>query len=292
MMRVKYVLTEVLTGLWRNVTMTVAMIITMAVSLTMLGAGVLLYWQVNEMETFFNTKVEVSIFLRTDVTEEQRNGLQSDLKSDPLVREVTYESSEQAYENFRKLYADAPDLVESVKADTLPQSFRVKLKDPQQFQAVSDKYRDRAGIDEIVDQRQLLGKVFGILNSMQNLALVVAIVQGVAALLLVANTIQVAAYSKRREVAVMKLVGASNWFIQAPFVLEAVFAGLIGSLLAFVTLVLAKWLLIDGSLKSLASLLTPVPWSRIFLMLPILAGIGSLISAVTGWITLRFYVRV
>ncbi|WP_203904499.1 permease-like cell division protein FtsX [Virgisporangium aliadipatigenens] len=291
-MRVKYVLTEVLTGLWRNVTMTVAMIITMAVSLTMLGAGVLLYWQVNEMETFFNTKVEVSIFLRTDVTEEQRNGLQSDLKADPLVREVNYESSEQAYENFRKLYADAPDLVESVKADTLPQSFRVKLKDPQQFQAVSDKYRARPGIDEIVDQRQLLGKVFGILNSMQNLALVVAIVQGVAALLLVANTIQVAAYSKRREVAVMKLVGASNWFIQAPFVLEAVFAGLIGSLLAFITLVLAKWLLIDGSLKSLASLLTPVPWSRIFLMLPILAGIGSLISAVTGWITLRFYVRV
>jgi cell division transport system permease protein len=292
MMRVKYVLTEVLTGLWRNVTMTVAMIITMAVSLTMLGAGVLLYWQVNEMETFFNTKVEVSIFLRNDVTAEQRDGLQSDLKADPLVREVTYESSEQAYDNFKKLYADAPDLVESVKADTLPQSFRVKLKDPQQFQAVSDKYRDRAGIDEIVDQRQLLGKVFGILNSMQNLALVVAIVQGVAALLLVANTIQVAAYSKRREVAVMKLVGASNWFIQAPFVLEAVFAGLIGSLLAFLTLVLAKWLLIDGSLKSLASLLTPVPWGRIFLMLPILAGIGSLISAVTGWITLRFYVRV
>jgi cell division transport system permease protein len=291
-MRVKYVLTEVLTGLWRNVTMTVAMIITMAVSLTMLGAGVLLYWQVNEMETFFNTKVEVSIFLRNDVTAEQRDGLQSDLKADPLVREVTYESSEQAYDNFKKLYADAPDLVESVKADTLPQSFRVKLKDPQQFQAVSDKYRDRAGIDEIVDQRQLLGKVFGILNSMQNLALVVAIVQGVAALLLVANTIQVAAYSKRREVAVMKLVGASNWFIQAPFVLEAVFAGLIGSLLAFLTLVLAKWLLIDGSLKSLASLLTPVPWGRIFLMLPILAGIGSLISAVTGWITLRFYVRV
>jgi cell division transport system permease protein len=90
----------------------------------------------------------------------------------------------------------------------------------------------------------------------------------------------------------MKLVGASNWFIQSPFVLEAVFAGLIGALLAFFFLVGGKFFLIDGSLKALASLLTPVPWSRIFLMLPIVAGVGAFISAVTAWVTLRFYVRV
>jgi cell division transport system permease protein len=291
-MRLQYVLSEVLTGLWRNVTMTVAMIITMAVSLTMLGAGVLLFWQVNSMKDFFYAKVEVSIFLTNDVSAEQRDGLQNDLKSDPLVQSVTHESKEQAYTNFRQLYREAPDLVESVKPDTLPESFRVKLKNPEQFQQISDKYRDRAGIDQIIDQRQLLGKVFDILGSLQTLSLIVAIVQGSAALLLVANTIQVAAYSKRREVAVMKLVGASNWFIQAPFVLEAVFAGLIGALLAFLTLVAAKVFLIDGSLQSLASLLTPVYWERILLMLPVLAGVGALVSAVTGWITLRFYVRV
>src|SRR6185503_18296438 len=98
MQRWKYVLTEVLTGLWRNVTMTVAMIITMAVSLTMLGAGVLLYWQVDEMERIFFTKVEVSIFLKSDVTEDQRNSLKSDLDGDPLVQSVQYVSREEAYE--------------------------------------------------------------------------------------------------------------------------------------------------------------------------------------------------
>jgi cell division transport system permease protein len=90
----------------------------------------------------------------------------------------------------------------------------------------------------------------------------------------------------------MKLVGASNWFIQSPFVLEAVFAGLLGAILAFLTLVAAKYFLIDGALKSLATLLTPVSWGSIYLMLPILAGIGALVSAVTAWVTLRFYVRV
>jgi cell division transport system permease protein len=291
-MRAKYVLSEVATGLWRNVTMTVAMMITMAVSLTMLGASLLLYMQVDSMKSFFYDKIEVSIFLKNDVTEAQRSELQGDLRADSLVQNVIYESREVAWQRFKTQFRDAPDLVNATKPDSLPESFRVKLKDAEQFQKINDKYKGKAGISEIVDQRQLLGKVFGILGSMQSAALVVALFQGLAALLLVANTIQVAAYSKRREVAVMKLVGASNWFIQSPFVLEAVFAGLVGALVAFGILVGMKFFLIDGSLKSLANLLTPVPWRNIFLMLPLLAGIGSVVSAVTGWVTLRFYVRV
>jgi cell division transport system permease protein len=293
-MRVKYVLSEVFTGLWRNVTMTIAMIITMAVSLTMLGGGLMLFWQIDRMETFFFARVEVSIFLKADITTEQRTALDEELRADPLVDSVEYESKQQAYDNFTKLYEDSPDLVESVKPDTLPESFRVKLKNPEKFKEISERYQDKAGVDDIVDQKELLGRVFSILGSIQSGALIVSIFQGVAALLLVANTIQVAAYSKRREVAVMKLVGASNWFIQAPFVLEAVFAGLIGAILAFGFLFIGWWVMFSGGgrLESLETVLTPVRWQDILLMLPILCGISALVSAITGWITLRFYVRV
>jgi cell division transport system permease protein len=293
-MRVKYVLSEVFTGLWRNVTMTIAMIITMAVSLGMLGGGLVLFWQVDRMEKFFFARVEVSIFLKADITEEQRTALDGELRGDPLVDSVEYESKKQAYDNFTKLYEDSPDLVESVKPDTLPESFRVKLKNPEKFKEISERYQDKAGVDDIVDQKELLGRVFSILGSVQSGALILSIFQGVAALLLVANTIQVAAYSKRREVAVMKLVGASNWFIQAPFVLEAVFAGLIGAILAFAFLFIGWWVMFaeGGRLESLETVLTPVRWQDILLMLPILAGISAVVSAVTGWVTLRFYVRV
>jgi|SoiMetStandDraft_5_1073268.scaffolds.fasta_scaffold64278_1 cell division transport system permease protein len=295
-MRWRYILSEVFTGLWRNVTMTIAMIITMALSLGMLGGGILLFWQVDRMEKFFFARVEVSIFLKADITDEQRSALDQELRADPLVATngVTYESREEAYNNFKQLYRDSPDLVESVKPDTLPESFRVKLKDPEKFKEISERYKDKAGVDDIVDQKELLGRVFDILGSLQTSALLVAIFMGVAALLLVANTIQVAAYSKRREVAVMKLVGASNWFIQAPFVLEAVFAGLIGSIIAFGFLMIGWWVLFSkgGSLESLETVLTPVEWTSVLLMLPILAGISALVSAVTGWVTLRFYVRV
>ena len=291
-MRAKYVLSEVMVGLWRNVTMTIAMMITMAVSLTMLGASALMFMQVNKMKDYYFEQIEVSIFLDPAITDAQKAELSTALDTDPLVASFIYESKDQAYEKFKDIYADAPDLVNAVKKEQLPESFRVKLVNPEQYEAIRTAYQDKAGIDEIVDQRRLLGKIFGILNSIQTMALVAAVLMAVAALLLVGNTIQVAAYSKRREVAVMKLVGASNWFIQAPFVLEAVVAGLVGAILAFGLLMLGKIFVIDGSLKALTELLTPVPWRNVLLMLPLVAGVGAVVSAITAWITLRFYLRV
>jgi cell division transport system permease protein len=291
-MRVRYVLNEVLVGLWRNVTMTVAMIITMSVSLTMLGASVLMYMQVDRMKTFYYGEIEVSIFLRTDVTDAQRTAVNQVLDSSTLVASKTYETRQQAFEKFKVLWQDSPDFIKSVGPDSLPESYRVKLKNPEQYKTFADQIQGQQGIQDIVDQRQLLDKVFKIFDSVQLMALVVAAVMALAALLLVGNTIQVAAYSKRREVAVMKLVGASNWFIQAPFVLEAVVAGVIGSIIGFAALFVGKIVLLDGRLAALTKILTPIPNGNVWLMLPLLAAVGAGVSAITAWITLRFYLKV
>jgi cell division transport system permease protein len=291
-MRLKYVLNEVLVGLWRNVTMTVAMIITMTVSLFALGASVLMYMQVDRMKDFYYGEIQVSIFLREDVTDAQRTAINQAIDSNPLVASKEYETREQAFEKFKVLWRDSPDFIKSVGPDSLPESFRVKLKDPEQYKTFADQIQGQQGIQDIVDQRELLNKVFDIFNTIQLGSLIGAVVMAGAALLLVGNTIQVAAYSKRREVAVMKLVGASNWFIQAPFVLEAVVAGMIGSVFAFIFLFVGKTVLLDGRLQALTNVLTPIPNGNVWLMLPLLAAVGAGISAVTGWITLRFYLRV
>lgn len=336
-MRAKYVLTEVFVGLWRNVTMTIAMIITMAVSLTMLGASLMLYLQVGDMKDFYYDKVQVSVFLTSDITDQQRSDLEATLKGDPAVQSVFYEDQETAYSRFKDQFRDLPDLVKSVGPESLPPSFRVTLKDPQKSDVFAKALELKAGLNstddttgaspspsgsaaaspspsasaaagtttttaasadaplagikQVVDQKKLLEKIFGIISSIQSMALVVSIAMGIAALLLVANTIQVAAYSKRREVAVMKLVGASNWFIQAPFVMEAVFAATLGAFLAFLALIAGKIFLMDGSLKELNQVLTPLSWSRVLLMLPMLAGIGAVVSSLTGWFTLRAYIK-
>ena len=291
-MRLKYILNEVLVGLWRNVTMTVAMIITMSVSLAMLGASVLLFLQVDQMKSYYYGEIEVSVFLKNDITDTQRQAIDSAIAQSPLVKSRTYETKEQAFNRFKELWQDSPDFVKSIGPNSLPESFRVKLKNPEQYKSFADQIQGLQGIDQIIDQRTLLDKVFKIFNAIQVFALVVAGVMALAALLLVGNTIQVAAYSKRREVAVMKLVGASNWFIQSPFVLEAVVAGLIGAIIGFVALFLFKIVLLDHRLQALTSILTPIHNSNVWLMLPLLAGVGAVVSAITAWVTLRFYLKV
>lgn len=290
-MRARYVLSEAALGLWRNVTMTVAMIITMMVSLTMLGGSGLLWLQVDKMRELYRAQVEVTIFLATEISEEEQAALDARLASDPLVADYYFESKEEAYEKFQEQFADAPDLVRATEPDALPASFRVELTDPDQFATMDDRYGGEVGVDQVVDQAELVGEIFSVLNATQTMALLGAVIMAVAALMLVANVIQVAAYSKRREVGVMKLVGAPNWFIQTPFVLEAVVAGVIGAVLAFAALAAGKQFLLDGPLKPLSQLLTPVPWRNVLLTLPALAAIGGLVSALTGWITLRFYLK-
>lgn len=296
-MRAKYVLSEVAVGLWRNISMTIAMIITMAVSLTMLGAGLLLYFQVQSMEEHYRSQVEIIIYLNKDIADddEAKVQLEQELQTDPMVETVEFITNDEAWVHFQELFRDTPDLIESVDPERLPASFEVSLHDMENdadaFIAKYEGFGEEV-VERIMNQHDVLEEVFGLMGGIQNLALMVALVQGIAALLLVANTIQVAAYSKRREVSIMKLVGASNWFVQAPFVLEAVFAGLIGAVLAFLALVAGKAFLVDGTFKALFDIMTEMTWTRIWLMLPILAGIASVISAITGWVTLRFQVKV
>ncbi|GAA1678542.1 permease-like cell division protein FtsX [Glycomyces endophyticus] len=291
-MRAKYVMSEVFLGLWRNISMTVAMIITMAVSLTMLGAGLLLYNQVDVIEEYYQTNLEVVVYLDRNIDEATTEQLRAELEASGYAAQVQFESQDEAYERFKDTFEESEDLVASVDPTVLPAAFRIKMNDINDADKLIADFSERPGVYQVTNQRDILQQVFDILGGAQRLTLIVALVQGVAALMLVANTIQVAAYSRRREVAIMKLVGAPNWFVQAPFVLEAVFAGVIGAIFAFATLIAAKFLVIDGEFKDLFSLMPPISMQSILLLLPILTGISAVISAITAWITLRFNIKV
>ncbi|HEY0358231.1 MAG TPA: permease-like cell division protein FtsX [Mycobacteriales bacterium] len=291
-MRAKFVLSEVATGLFRNVTMTIAMVLTTAISLALLGAGGLILTQVDKMKDLFYYKLEVSIFLKEDVTADQRDAIRKQLSSDTLVKNSVYENKDEAYNRFREQFKDSPELVKNVKPKSLPESFRVKLKDPTKFEAAAQRYASVPGVERVVDQRRILDRLFGILDTVRTGALMVAAVQGLAALLLIGNTIQVAAYSRRREVSIMRLVGASNWYIQLPFILEAAVAGLVGSVIGWGALVVVKWAFVDRLLKAAFEGVIPTwEWNWLLYALPSLAGIAMVLSAVAGWLTLRFQIK-
>lgn len=292
-MRAKYVMSEVFLGLWRNIAMTVAMIITMAISLTMLGAGLLLYNQVDVIEEYYQTNLQVVVYLDHTIDEVTTEQIRTELEDSGYAAQVQYESQEEAYERFKDTFEESDDLVNAVDPTVLPPAFRIKMKDMADADDLIAEFSERPGVRQVTNQQEILREVFGILGAFQKLTLGVALFLGIAVLALVANTIQVAAYSRRREVAIMKLVGAPNWFVQAPFVLEAVFAGVIGSIFAFAIILAGRFFGVENSqLENLFNLMPPISLQTILLLLPILTGVSAVISAITAWITLRFNIKV
>ena len=183
-MRAKFVLSEALTGLWRNVTMSVAMILTTAISLTLLGAGGLLYVQIQETKDVLRGKVEVMLFLNDDASDQQRQDLEKKLKDDDkLVRDVSFESKQQAYDRFRELFKNSPDFVQGVQPDALPASFRVKLLDPKDYTELADKYRGESGVSRVSSQQEIVSQLFSMVDAVKNTTFAVAVLQGIAALL-------------------------------------------------------------------------------------------------------------
>jgi cell division transport system permease protein len=301
--RAQFVLSEIGIGLRRNLTMTIAVVVTVAISLALFGSGLLIRKQVETMKDFWYDKVEVSVYLcgavsdsptceGQAVTDDQRAALEADLRAMPEVDEVFYESQQDAYELFQEQFSDSPDLVENVTADVLPESFRVKLDDPTQFQVVAEAFVGRPGVEEVQDQKALLEGFFSVLNKLQLLALIIAGVQVLAAVLLISNTIRVAAYSRRRETSIMRLVGASNLYIQLPFLLEGVLAGLVGAAFASGALLALKEFLIDRQLRPTFAFTAFVGWGDVLAILPVLFLTGALLAGLSSFVTLRRHLRV
>ncbi|MGH8967590.1 MAG: permease-like cell division protein FtsX, partial [Actinomycetes bacterium] len=247
-MRASFVFSEVLTGLRRNVTMTVAMILTTMISLALLGGGLLVVRMIDKTQAVYEDKLEVNVYLTNDISANDKScandpckGLRSALESDPAVETVTYENRDQAYKRFKEIFASQPELVNLARPQALPASFNVKLYDPDRPQVIIQTFSGRVGVDSVADQSEFLDRFFSALNGVRNLTFVIALIQAVAALLLISNTVQVSAFTRRTEVGIMRLVGATRWYTQLPFLLEAVVAGVIGAVLSIGLLIGAKF---------------------------------------------------
>jgi len=293
-MRVNFVLSEVATGLRRNLTMTVAMILTTAISLGLMGTGLLIAGMISDMKEIYYDKVQVSIFLAEDVTDEQRSAIESELESSQEVKSFIYESKEEAFERFQQQFSQQPELVENTPPDALPESFRVELVNPERYEVIKAEFpAGTGGVDQVRDEGDFLDRLFSLLNGARNATIAVAVIQALAALLLISNTIQLAAFNRRNETNIMRLVGASRWYTQLPFILEAAVAGLIGAMLAVGGLVLTKVMFVDRTLAGpiKAGIIPPVDWSAIAFISPIIAAAGVGLAGVAAYVTLRLYVR-
>ena len=293
-MRASFVVAEVGIGLRRNLTLTVAAIVTVAVSLGLLGAGLLVRQQVQTINRFYYGKLQVAVFLTKDISDDQRMALQSKIENDPLVKAFTYESKAEAYEKFKEENKDSPDLIAVTPADALPESFRIQLKDPKQYDIAKSDYEQEAGVDTVYNYKALLDPFFKLFAGLEQTAFVIALIQVLASTLLIYNTVRVSAFGRRRETGIMRLVGASSFSIQLPFLVEGAVAGLFGGALACGALALSKVFVIDNLLyKAIPNALLPrLGWSDVLGTMPPLLLVGVALSSIASFVTLRRFVRV
>jgi cell division transport system permease protein len=299
-MRTSFVFSEVVTGLRRNVTMTIAMILTTAISLGLLGGGLLVVRMVDKMQANYQGKLEVAVLLTNDVSANDQDcskqpcaGLRSSLETTSGVESVVYENRDKGFERFKRIFEAQPELVKLARPEAIPATFRVKLTDPERADVIVKQFTGKAGVKSVDDQGKFLDRLFNVLNGVRDAALVLALVQALAALLLISNTIQVSAFTRRTEVGIMRLVGATRWYTQLPFLIEAVVAGIVGAFLSVGLLVLAKAFFIDRVLGDLFSsgILPQLGQLDVLIISPWLFLTSIVISALTGYVTLRLYVR-
>jgi cell division transport system permease protein len=301
-MRSNFVFQEIWVGLRRNLTMTVALIVVVAISLSLLGTGLLFVKQVDRTRTYWQSQVEISVYLcykgdispncHGAVTQAQQQGLQQRLEAMPQVENVAYVSQQQAYTLFKSAMSNEQSLVSTVTASELPPSLEVKLRNPSaDYQIVASAVNGAPGVDSVIDEMTILEKFYRLLDGLRNAVIVVALILVVAAVLLVANTIRLSAFNRRRETGIMRLVGASNFYIQLPFLLEGVIAGLFGWVIAAALLVGVKSLLLNN-LQQYFSYNVGLSVGDLVEVIVFAMIVGVALCGVTAFVTLRRYLRV
>jgi cell division transport system permease protein len=295
--RFSFLFNEVLNGLRRNVTMTIAMILTTAISLGLFGGGLLVVLLAEHSKQIYLDRVETQVYVTEDISANDPScgsppckALREKIEARNDVKSVRFLNRQDAYEDaIRKL----PQFKDLASKDAFPASFIVKLNNPEQHSQFDDAMRGQPEVSGILNQKDLIDRLFAVLDGLSNAAFAVALVQAVGAILLIANMVQVAAYTRRTEVGIMRLVGATRWYTQLPFLVEAMVAATAGVIIAIVGLIVVRAMFLDNALSQFyqAHLIAPVDYADILYISPLLLLVGVAMAGVTAYATLRLYVR-
>jgi cell division transport system permease protein len=301
----RFIWSEVRQGIRRNLSMVISVILVTFVSLTFVGTAGLLQMQIGQMKNYWYDKAQVAIYMCSNVSPSDvcpqgeastdlKAAVETQLKSPtlaPYVDRYFFEDHEAAYQKFEKEFA-GNSVAKYVTADQLNETFWVKLKDPAQSAIITESFTGFAGVEEVRDQRSYLDQIFGILNAASIVAISVAALMLASAALLISTTIRLSAFARRRELGIMRLVGASNFYIQLPFILEGVFAAIIGSLLAGAAVVGIVQFFVQGFLAQQLPFTNFVGLGSALLILPALIGAGVILAAAASGLAIRRYLRI
>jgi cell division transport system permease protein len=301
----KFVFSEVAQGFRRNLSMVVSVILVTFISLTFVGTASLLQMQIGQMKNYWYDRAQVAVYMCSDVSAtdvcpqgEASNDLKASVKEklesntlSQFIDKFYFEDHDQAYATFQEQFKGNA-VAKYVTANQLNETYWVKLKDSTKSQIITESFTGVAGVEEVRDQRSYLDQIFSILNAASLAAIGIAILMLFSAALLISTTIRLSAFSRRRELGIMRLVGASNFYIQLPFILEGVVAASIGSILAGGAVLAILQFFVQGYLAERLPFTSFVGLADGLLVVPVLIGAGIVLAALASGLAIRRYLRI
>ena len=306
-MQLTYVFSELGNGLRRNLSMTIAVVVTIFVSLTLVGMGLLLNAQAHKAEDYWGSRLQITVFLcnqnsatancvNGEVTQAQKSAIERVLSTNPEVASWRLQSKQEAYDKWRAAYVSDNSterrVYQSIKPSDMQESYWVQLKNPERFAGIKAAVQDMAGVNTVRDLREVLKPIYFWMNVFKWGAIAVAGFLIVAAVLQVGNTIRLAAFARRREIGIMRLVGASSLYIQLPFLLESLVAAVVGVALAAGSLMLFMWVVIYRTLRPSSNIVAWVDWGNAFWAIACIAIIGLALTMLPTLVMTRKYLKV
>ena len=305
-MQLRYIFSETSTGLKRNVSMTVALVVTIFVSLTLVGMGLLLNAQAQKAEKYWGSKLEITAYMCNqnsrsphctsgEVSDAQKTAIKQVLDSHPEVASYRLETKQEAFETWKRVYVSKDkteqEIFSTVTPDDMRESYQITLKDPERYRGVESALVGMDGVDAVRDLRDVLDPIYFVIKWMKWGAIVIASFLLAAAVLQVGNTIRLAALARRKEIGIMRLVGASNLYISLPFLMETLVAALVGAVLATGAIGLVMWF-VYGKLRNHSQIVEWVAWRDAVQAVGVIAVLGVLITLVPTLVMTRKYLKV
>jgi cell division transport system permease protein len=304
-MRFGLILSEAFTGLRRNASMVISVILVTFVSLTFVGAAMLMQMQIGKMQSYWADRAQVAVFMCASssneptcvtgepATQEQIDAVRATLEGQalaPLIRDFTFQTSDEVFADAQQQLPE--DILGVVTADQFNATFNINLVDQSQSDVITEAFSGQNGVEDVTDQLQYLEPLFQALTVATYVAVGIAALMLIAAVLLIATTIRLSAFARRRELGIMRLVGASNRFIQTPFIVEGVLAALVGSALASVAVWAIVGVGVNQYLRDRIGFITSwVDVGDVAVVIPVIVVVGVVLAALSASFAIRRWLR-
>ena len=289
----EYFIREAITSLRQNGLMSIASVTTVALSLLILGMFLILVLNLNNMASVLESQIQITVYLKDNLNDKQINDINSQISKITGVTQVHYINKDEAMERFKKRLGEQQGLLSALgETNPLPSSYEVKVDKPERVKSVAQALVEIKGVEDTRFGQEIIEQLFGLTKMIRIAGLILIVFLAFAALFIISNTIRITVFARRKEIGIMKYVGATDWFIRWPFVIEGIILGFGGAVIAVLLLSQSYSLLTHQVYESLAFLPLISKYPFIHYISIVLLVVGSAIGALGSTISLKRFMKV